>query len=703
MRIVAYNQQEQPTNLDLYGDEEITIKYEVDNIREANSKNSTYSKSYDIPATKKNNKFFRGIYDLSSDIKLSTNNPFNPYKSCNVEIYADGTLILDGIMFLNEIKERATDFSYNVTVFSQSVGLLDALGDSTIADLDFEDIEHSKTISNIQNSNTAVGITLSGGGTSQAVMYPLVDDGGIGYNTLGFGVLDIDSRYNLPPCIQLKYLVDKIFAFAGYSYDSTFFTNTEFTNIYMDSSTNSEYSEVTEYATVEAKPTSNQSIPTSYTDIVFGDEIQDANGLHNATTGVYTAPADNLEVNCVLSLGIINTSGSARTVDFRLVHNSSATNQPTSPVFVGSTNIPANGITLVNIFHYDEVLLNNGETVKWQWRSSGSGVTCDLAYPVPGTTPPYTFISKYYFTTNNREDGGYIFQHNRRDIKLADIIRDLTKMFNLIIEPDKTNPKKLNILPFNDYVAGGTEHNWTNKVDRSEMTQEMFELPRKLTFAMAEDEDDAFLNRYKSVVGKEYGIQEVLIDVETDKEEEIRLDVFAPTAVAQMSTDYAEISIITKSEDGVNFERFSNAPRLFFKNYKEYNTSNNIFDLVDVYEGSFAVPLTKYSTAHHYEDGANFLGTSDSNLLFGNVGFLFHTVNTLPLNTFYTKYWRDYVLERYVNLSHIIKVRIYLKSKDIDLFSFKDTIRIDNQIYRVNSIEYTTGAEKLAKVELYRI
>ena len=64
MRIVAHSQYDSTTfsnteqvELDLFGDENLGIKYEVDNIREANSKNSTYSKDYDIPATKKNNKF----------------------------------------------------------------------------------------------------------------------------------------------------------------------------------------------------------------------------------------------------------------------------------------------------------------------------------------------------------------------------------------------------------------------------------------------------------------------------------------------------------------------------------------------------------------------------------------------------------------------------------------------------------------------
>ena len=711
MRIVAHAQYNlslyshtEQVELDLFGDENLGIRYEVDNIREANSKNSTYSKDYDIPATKKNNKFFNHIYDLTYDMKgtqYTSLKDFNPYKSCEVQVYEDGSLILDGVMFLNSINEKQNEYTYNVTIFSTSVGLLDALGESTIADLNFEDIEHDFTIANIQASNTTTGVTLSAGGTSTAVMYPLVDDGMIGYDTIATDVLDIDSRYNLPPCIQLKYVIDKLFDFAGYQFDSTFFNTTEFKNIYMDSGCNNQFSNVTEYGDVEVKPSGNLSISTSFADVIFNTELQDVNGLHNTSTGIYTAPEDNLSVTAVISLAIANTSGSNRTIYFRLVHNSTATSAPTSPIFAGQQTIPTG--TTINVFQTAEVYLNSGETCNWEIRASGSNCTIDASFVVPGTSPPFTFISKYYFYTNNRTDGGYIFQHNRREVKLADLISDLTKMFNLIIEPDKDNPKKLNIEPFDDYVAGGVTHDWTRKIDRSEMTQTMFDLPRKLTFAMVEDDDDYYLKDYERTIGKEYGIQEVFIDVETDVEEEIRLDVFAPTALVKTHPSYASMSVITSSEDGINFERFDSAPRLMFKNFDTHNAGFAIFDQTDIYEGVFGAQVTEYSTSHHYEDSTGVLTTADSTLLFGNVGFLYHEVNALPLKTFYEKYWRNYIIERYVNLTHLLKVRIYLKPTDINRFSFKDKIRIDNQEYRVNSIDYTANSKKLATVELYKI
>lgn len=707
MRIVAFTQYtsgspalKKQVELDLFGDENISIKYEVDNIREANSKNSSYSKSYDIPATKKNNKFFRHIYDLQSDMKGQPNavlNAFNPYKSCDVLVYSEGSLILEGIMFLNEIKEKNQDYTYNVTVYSNATGLLNALGEATIDDLDFSDIDCEITLANIQASFTG-DVTLTNGTTSDDIFFPLVDDGMIGYDTIDPGVLDINSRYNFAPHLQMHYIVNKIFDFAGYTYNSSFLDSTEFKNIYMDSSVQGDFSLQTSYGDVVARPSGTTTITTSFTTVVFDVETDDADNLHSTSTGVYTTPQDNLEVTPTCSFFIDNSSSSARTLQIKILHNSTSPNQVASPI-IHTEVIPGNANNH-QVFAFENIMINNGETIEIQIKANASGLTIEDAFVIGGTT----LRSRYYFYTNNLSGAQNKFQRNRRDIKLADIIRDITKMFNLIIEPDKLVEKQLNISPFNDYVASGVEHNWSDKVDRSEIKQTMFDLPSKILFAMAEDSSDFYHEVYKQSVGKEYGSQEVLLDVEAEKTDEIRLDVFAASAIVEMHPSYAPLSVVTSSSDGIVFERFDNVPRLVFKNFRVHNAPTAIFDsYLSLYQGVFGAQVTLYANGHHYEDDTDQLALGDSSLTFGNVGSIFTPTNIVPRNTFYNKYWKNYIEERYVNLTHLLTVRINLKSRDINEFSFADTVRIDNQTYRVNSIDYTTGGEKLAKVELYRI
>ena len=44
--------------LDILQDENISIRFSVDDIKEAGAKNSSYSKDFKLPATKHNNTFF---------------------------------------------------------------------------------------------------------------------------------------------------------------------------------------------------------------------------------------------------------------------------------------------------------------------------------------------------------------------------------------------------------------------------------------------------------------------------------------------------------------------------------------------------------------------------------------------------------------------------------------------------------------------
>ena len=57
IRLVVYTDTKD-FELDTYGDESINITYGVDDLRDIESKTGHYSKSFDLPATKNNNRYF---------------------------------------------------------------------------------------------------------------------------------------------------------------------------------------------------------------------------------------------------------------------------------------------------------------------------------------------------------------------------------------------------------------------------------------------------------------------------------------------------------------------------------------------------------------------------------------------------------------------------------------------------------------------
>jgi hypothetical protein len=61
-------------------------------------------------------------------------------------------LVLEGFLRLLNVVDKDTEVTYNVVMFNDVANIIETLGDSTINDLDFTDIEHNITASNVHAS-----------------------------------------------------------------------------------------------------------------------------------------------------------------------------------------------------------------------------------------------------------------------------------------------------------------------------------------------------------------------------------------------------------------------------------------------------------------------------------------------------------------------------------------------------------------------
>ena len=225
VRLVAYDSNNNPTELDLFGGETIPLTLNVDDLREVGNRNGGYSKDFDLPFTKVNNKFFNHIYDLQVD------STYNPFTNLRAELYINENLVFAGGLYLQGFVDKDAQKHYTVNLFSNTVRLLDSLGEATLNDLDYSDLDHTFTEANVLNSQTSTGVTLTAGGTTTNVFYPLTQTKGILTDNAGLRII---SSRNYTPFVSLKYILDKIFAFAGFAYRSDFFNTATFTDIYTD-------------------------------------------------------------------------------------------------------------------------------------------------------------------------------------------------------------------------------------------------------------------------------------------------------------------------------------------------------------------------------------------------------------------------------------------------------------------------------------
>jgi hypothetical protein len=117
----------------------IPLTFSIADIRNPEKRNTAFSKTITLPGTKKNNKLFGSIFEITVD----TN--FNPNKKVSVIIKQDGYEQINGILQLKKITKTVNDdsISYEVVVFGQFSNIFYNLGDTKLCDLDISEYDHT--------------------------------------------------------------------------------------------------------------------------------------------------------------------------------------------------------------------------------------------------------------------------------------------------------------------------------------------------------------------------------------------------------------------------------------------------------------------------------------------------------------------------------------------------------------------------------
>ena len=688
IRLVVQNQvTNELQELDTFGNENINLTLQVDDVRDIESKNASYSKDFNLPATKNNNKFFEHYYNVD---RYKTN--FNVYKNVKAFLYSDEVLVLEGFLRLLNVVDKDTEVTYNVVMFNDVANIIETLADATINDLDFTDIDHELTPTNIISS--WFGLTaLSAGGTTDKVFYPLINDGQIYVNAQNLYMRSYQDNYILN--ISLKYVVDKIFNYAGFTYDSGFFDTDYFKDIFFDIGKNDNSSDFTDGTITATVGSGTDSVGVnngtdigssldSATVIDFANESGDTDGNFNHDTSVFTAPYDcylNIEYTVKIynendfQYGILRLYANEENLGQHFINEAVALGNPTveTKTFTGS------------------VFVANGDTVTLQW-------VAPLAELMVANADASLTLNILDVSTNSK------IKANRGDIKLADILKDVVTAFNLTLESKQNN--LLKIEPYYNFTTNNVL-DWTKKINANEFVIEPIEIPKRIEFKHAEDSDDYYHERYKNAHNTEYGSQVLEFDVDSDEVNTIELSVFAAPFTKQLDNSNINLQHIA-TDNGEELEAFDNAPRLIFKNANGYDIDLVVQDDTGEIFGA-GYQFINNGTQYYGSDDAFAplpqVASNSYSLLFGFTNPIYTpTLGNIPTRTLYNFFWSDYINEKFnVTDGLILKAEFNLKPTDIYNFSFGDLIKVKDQHYRVNKIEYNTDKNNLAKVELLRI
>ncbi|QDP46659.1 MAG: hypothetical protein Unbinned6316contig1000_3 [Prokaryotic dsDNA virus sp.] len=717
--------------LDLYEEEEIPLTLSADEFKNAGEQVQSYSKAFNLPGTKRNNKIFDNIFEIT---RADDGIVFNPYIKSQSILKQDGFVLFDGYLRLIDIIDNQGEISYSVNLYSEVTALADVIKDRTFKDINFYELQHEYNKTQIFNSwnDSGTGITYPNANTSgyrdanATIKYPFCDwDHQFILDTNGNPELQgLGNAFR--PWIQARYLIDRIFQDTPFTFTSSFFDEDGFKKLYVDFNWGEaqEPNSALAQGTGTNASTTGITAGTSYTRVQFDTEDMSSSskpelGYDNSNSR-FTAQFDNqlytVNVNSMVFTyqGYSGSGYDEVGVMAFEKFNSGGVSQGEvfgsyMPIVATAGGASFNNIGVGGTF---EVFLNSGEFIIPSFKrftnitSLTQTPTSLLGFPQPSNSITVT-------TGVSDITSEVLLENMRGEQNQWEFLKGIMTMFNLVSMPDKQTPGNLLIEPYSDVFvpdsfSGSTsdlslasrsiQHDWTTKIDISQIKMKPLTDLNKITkFSFEEDEDDYAFSVYKnSTSGFLYGSAEFDAKMYTilTGEKEIKATPFAATIVKPLDPEFNDFitpSIYSySSEDGTS-SGFNNKIRICFNNGVKTLTSC-----------TYKIPTQNGVTGTFYNQFLQFShltsvpsvvssppdpATDTRDFNFGECQYFSGVGNTTSLNLF-NLFWFPYFMELYHPDTRIMTIKVNLTPGDITNFQFNDTVFVKNRSFRVNKIDY---------------
>ena len=619
--------------------------------------------------------------------------------------------------------------------------------------MDFSELDHSYNFVNIRESWIG-GLVLTnpltdpnefagavGATTTNVLKYPFIDwTGQIG--------LDMTSANEFPilqtleqafrPAIRIKYLIDKIFASAGFNYTSEFFDTTilgggsfNFNSLFMDFNWGADAvnnSQITGAAIYTAPDPTNFAPNGSYGALEFPTidppqyEWPAEAGFDNTST--FTCLEDNTRYNINYDIWLDWTGSASVTIEWLYTLDGVAQPPVDQVTYSGTSS------TFKQYTGWFSVVLNDGDTLHCQFIASGLNTVKQRetgAYP----SSMWGSVSMTKVTT------GTLLNTLRGDLGQWEFLKGIFNMFNLVTMVDNDNPNNILIEPYSDVfinntnsgtlsdmtlASRGVEHDWTDKVDVSQMDlKPLADLNKDTIFKFVEDDDDFAFNLYKGATGTLYGSKEfdatsiIVSPAQSTILEGVKEIIAAPFAATvskplyEQFPDFIVPCVFAKTDDG-SHEGFENSPRIFYENYYDpnvYQTLTSCTYSVPAQNGGLGVAFEEdflqfshLTTLNPTVNSSPPAVTDTVDFYFGSVGYIM-PIGNVAVDNLYSLYWQPYFNELYNPDTRTMTLKVNLTPADINTFKFYDVVFIRNRSFRVNKIDYKPN--DLATVEFILI
>lgn len=196
--------------LDIESDEKITYTIQVQDLADVSTVSSSFTTSFKLPKTINN-------YEAYKSLSLPSDTSNIPYIKSEVKLYDNSTILINN----GWLKMNNSNDYFNVNIENGIIDFFKSIEGKTIGgDLELTETNHNKDLVSVIDSFNR-----------NDYCYIIADYNGL--NTyIKSNVEYINSDY-LVPSLNNLYLWNKIFSYAGYTYEGSIFSNELFNNLWV--------------------------------------------------------------------------------------------------------------------------------------------------------------------------------------------------------------------------------------------------------------------------------------------------------------------------------------------------------------------------------------------------------------------------------------------------------------------------------------
>jgi hypothetical protein len=663
--------------LDLTKEISAEFTYAIDEIQDFATRNTSFSKTIILPGNDTNNKLFGNIFEFGHSNLYNPAIPnvgynFNATKSVPCIILVDKIQIFKGVLRLLEIIIDDRSIEYEVAVFGELGGFINALGNFKLEDIDFGIADQTWNVTNIANSWD----NISGTG----VYYPLIDNGGVSV-TAGASY-KVDFSFDaFRPALFVKQYLTKILDGSGYTYDFPLLSTALMNRLVIPNNqkTLTKSTALNLQATAKVKNYINASGNVEF-DIINAGNFTITGSGSDFTYNSATPFAGSITLNVS---GVINAISPSSDFTIQLRKNG-------TPISGVTYTLPGNGYNFNADLSVSSVTLVNTDTLDVDLVGNFSDLDIESGnFTITSSNPTDVTVNYGETIVINDTIPKGIFQ--------KDFFASIVKMFNLYVYEDRLVEKKLIIKPFIDFYDG-SQIDWTAKVDRGSVMRlkPMSEFTARYYEYKYKQDNDFYAENYRKKYNEGYG--DIIYDSENEfvKEKDSTELIFAPTILYQFTgTDKIYSSIYKLSNSNAAEDKMDSVIRIL---QAKKITGRNTWAIKN--GATTLASYTAYGYAGHLDDPFN----PQADINWGATKEVFYNASSVTAANLFAGYWSEYIAEITDKDSKLLTCSVKLNEVDIYNLDFSKLIYIDGSLWRLNKVlDYNPMDFNVTKVELLKV